>query len=153
MKQILELIYKRNLKNTQMLIIDDDRLILEYFIGQYLYKILLIEFKNKNYEVLILPNNIPRVVDFEGLENIILSIEKETYKERLTQEEINQIKEKYVAGTKIELIKMYDYINAVPTGIKGKVDHVDDLGTIHVNWENGSTLGLIVGKDEFKVIE
>ena len=42
---------------------------------------------------------------------------------------------------------------AVPSGTKGIVDHVDDIGTIHVNWENGSSLGLIVGEDQFKVIE
>lgn len=70
----------------------------------------------------------------------------------LTNEEIQNIKEKYIAGTKIELIKMYDNTNPVPKGTKGIVDFVDDIGTIHMKWETGSSLGLIVGVDEFEVI-
>ena len=70
----------------------------------------------------------------------------------LTNEEIQNIKEKYIAGTKIELIEMYDNTNPVPKGTKGIVDFVDDIGTIHMKWETGSSLGLIVGVDEFKVI-
>ena len=70
----------------------------------------------------------------------------------LTNEEIQNIKEKYIEGTKIELIKMYDNTNPVPKGTKGIVDFVDDIGTIHMKWETGSSLGLIVGVDEFEVI-
>ena len=29
----------------------------------------------------------------------------------------------------------------------------DDQGTLHINWDNGSTLGLVIGTDEFEVIE
>ena len=58
----------------------------------------------------------------------------------LTNEEIQNIKEKY------------DNTNPVPKGTKGIVDFVDDIGTIHMKWETGSSLGLIVGVDEFKVI-
>jgi Domain of unknown function (DUF4314) len=29
---------------------------------------------------------------------------------------------------------------------------VDDLGTIHVKWDNGSTLGLVPGQDSFRVV-
>ena len=47
---------------------------------------------------------------------------------------------------------MYDYINAVPTGTKGIIDYIDDIGTLHIIWENGSTLGLVIGADEFKII-
>ena len=46
---------------------------------------------------------------------------------------------------------MYD-IQAVPSNTIGTVDFVDDIGTIHINWENGSSLGLIEGKDEFVII-
>lgn len=64
---------------------------------------------------------------------------------------IEDIKKKYVKGTKIKLIKMNDK-QAVPVGTTGIVDFVDDIGTIHMKWENGSTLGLIVGEDEFEIV-
>lgn len=67
------------------------------------------------------------------------------------QQDIEQIKKKYTKGTKIELIKMND-TQAPPTGTKGTVDYVDDIGTIHMIWETGSTLGLIEGEDEFRII-
>ena len=49
-------------------------------------------------------------------------------------------KEQYPKGTRIELLSMNDS-QAVPPGTRGTVDHVDDLGTIHMNWDNGRTLG------------
>ncbi len=67
------------------------------------------------------------------------------------QAKIQEIKKKYKKGTKIKLIKMYD-IQAVPPNTIGIVDHIDDIGTIHINWENGSSLGLIEDKDEFEII-
>ena len=48
---------------------------------------------------------------------------------------------------------MDDPYHPVPTGTIGIVDHVDDAGTIHMKWENGSSLGLIEGQDQFEVIK
>ena len=70
----------------------------------------------------------------------------------LKEYEIERIKKEYTKGTEIELICMSDS-QAVPSGTKGKVDFVDDIGTIFVDWENGSSLGLIVGEDQFKIIK
>lgn len=70
----------------------------------------------------------------------------------LKEYEIEKIKKEYTKGTEIELIYMSDS-QAVPSGTKGKVDFVDDAGTIFVDWENGSSLGLIVGEDQFKIIK
>lgn len=66
---------------------------------------------------------------------------------------VENLKKKYPKGTKIECIKMNDPYNPIPSGTKGEVDHVDDIGTIHMKWENGSSLGIIVGEDDFKVIQ
>ena len=30
--------------------------------------------------------------------------------------------------------------------------YVDDIGTLHMKWQNGSGLGVVVGEDSFKVI-
>ena len=40
----------------------------------------------------------------------------------------------------------------VPYGTLGKVTHVDDAGQIHVSWDNGSSLVLIPGTDEFHIV-
>ena len=66
--------------------------------------------------------------------------------------QIKRIKEQYPKGTEIELISMEDS-QAVPSGTHGVVDFVDDMGTIQMTWDNGSSLGLIVGEDQFKVIK
>ena len=61
-------------------------------------------------------------------------------------------KQHYPKGTRIELISMED-VQAVPPGTKGTVVCVDDMGTIHMKWDNGRTLGLIPGEDGFRKIE
>ena len=63
------------------------------------------------------------------------------------------IKKKYPIGTKILLKSMNDEKYPVPSGTKGVVIKVDDIGTIHCSWENGSSLGLIEGLDEFEIIK
>lgn len=37
----------------------------------------------------------------------------------------------------------------MPAGLKGTVYHVDDVGQIQLEWENGSTLALVPGVDRF----
>lgn len=55
----------------------------------------------------------------------------------------------YPKGTRVECVSMDDPFSPVPPGTKGTVTCVDDIGTIHVDWDNGSTLGLVCGKDSF----
>ena len=38
----------------------------------------------------------------------------------------------------------------VEGGTRATVDHVDDIGTIHCRFDNGSYLGLISGEDIFR---
>lgn len=47
----------------------------------------------------------------------------------------------YRPGTRIRLVRMAD-IQAPPTGTKGTVRFVDDIGQIHVAWDNGSSLAV-----------
>lgn len=37
-------------------------------------------------------------------------------------------------------------------GLTGIVRFVDDVGGIHVNWENGSTLALLPDEDDFEIV-
>ena len=55
-------------------------------------------------------------------------------------------------GKRIRLIKMNDPYPVDP-GTDGTVEFEDDLGQIHVKWDNGSKLALIPGEDEFEYIE
>jgi hypothetical protein len=72
----------------------------------------------------------------------------------ISQRAVQALRERYPSGTRVELISMDDPFNRklVP-GCQGTVKHIDDMGTIHVSWDCGSTLGLVYGEDEFKVVE
>lgn len=65
---------------------------------------------------------------------------------------MRHVKVLYPKGTKIKLINMKDKY-APPSGTIGTVDFVDDIGQIHVKWESGGSLALIIGEDDFEVIE
>lgn len=63
-----------------------------------------------------------------------------------SKEIVKKLMEEYPKGTRVQLIKMDD-IQAPPIGTKGTVKFVDDIGTIHVAWDNGSSLGVAYGED------
>jgi hypothetical protein len=67
-----------------------------------------------------------------------------------TKEELEYLRSEYPSGTRVELLQMDDPY-PVPVGTKGRVMHIDDAGTAHVQWSNGSTLG-VVSEDEFRII-
>lgn len=70
----------------------------------------------------------------------------------LSREAVERIKAQYPKGTRIELISMDDPHAPVPPGTKGFVEMVDSAGTLHMKWDNGRTLGIIPGEDQFKVL-
>ena len=57
----------------------------------------------------------------------------------------------YPKGTRVELHHMNDPF-APPSGTKGTVMFVDDIGQIHIKWNNGSSLALIPGVDNFSKV-
>ena len=59
---------------------------------------------------------------------------------------IQFLKDLYRAGTRVKLVEMND-IQAPPIGTLGTVMYVDDIGTIHIKWDNGSTLGAAYPED------
>ena len=53
----------------------------------------------------------------------------------------------------MRLISCLDPITKLPPGLEGTVSFVDDAGTVHVEWDNGSRLGLCPDDgDRFEVI-
>ena len=68
-------------------------------------------------------------------------------------EEVLRIRKQYLAGTRVELVKMDDP-QAPPIGTKGTVRGVDDIGGIMVAWDNGCGLSVAFGVDACrKVVE
>ena len=54
--------------------------------------------------------------------------------------DVKTIKQKYQPGTRIELINTDDPYTKLQSGDKGTVDHVDDIGQVHIVWDSGSRL-------------
>lgn len=59
----------------------------------------------------------------------------------------------YPPGTRLELVSMADSYAPIPAGTKGTVDHVDDIGQIHMKWDNGWAVALCPDEDKFRKIE
>lgn len=68
------------------------------------------------------------------------------------KEHIEQLRKKYPVGTKIQLISMRDEKYPVLPGTIGEVTHIDDAGSVHMKWQNGSSLALIPEVDSFRVV-
>ena len=61
-----------------------------------------------------------------------------------------QYKELYPVGTRIVLLRMGDDPRPIKDGMRGTVQTVDDIGTVHCAFDNGRALGLVPGEDSFR---
>lgn len=65
---------------------------------------------------------------------------------------VELLRKKYPVGTRVQLIEMDDS-QAPPVGTLGTVQWVDDIGSLLVSWDNGSSLNVLDGVDKvIKVI-
>lgn len=62
---------------------------------------------------------------------------------------VQALRETFPVGCRIALDRMEEDPRPVPSGIRGTVLHVDDIGTVHCRFENGRLLGLVPGEDLF----
>jgi len=60
---------------------------------------------------------------------------------------VHRLRAEYPPGTRFELIRMDDPYYMLKPGDQGTVSFVDDIGTIHINWDSGSSLGAAYGAD------
>ena len=68
-----------------------------------------------------------------------------------TREQVEALRQKYPAGTRIELLEMDDP-QAPPIGTKGTVLGVDDIGSLMVSWDNGSSLNVAYSIDRVRIL-
>lgn len=55
-------------------------------------------------------------------------------------------------GDRVRLVRCSDPYTRLRPGSEGTVSLVDAMGTVHVDWDSGSNLGLVPGEDQWKVL-
>lgn len=72
----------------------------------------------------------------------------------ISKETLQALRERFPQGTRVELVHMDDpYNTKLVPGCKGTVRCVDDMGTIHVSWDCGSSLGIVYGEDSCRKVD
>jgi hypothetical protein len=72
----------------------------------------------------------------------------------MREELLKMLRQQYPTGARVELIHMEDpYNTKLVPGCRDTVQCVDDIGTIHVSWDSGSSLGVVYGEDSCRVIK
>ena len=66
---------------------------------------------------------------------------------------VQRMKEQYPVGTRVEVDFMGDDPHPIAPGTRGTVRIVDDMGTVHCNFDNGRRMGLIPGEDSFHIVK
>lgn len=68
-----------------------------------------------------------------------------------SRKEINNLRRKYYEGLRVKLIEMND-TQAPKVGTNGTVIGVDDIGSILIDWDDGSTLSVVYGVDRVEIL-
>ncbi|MDO4730590.1 MAG: DUF4314 domain-containing protein [Clostridia bacterium] len=72
----------------------------------------------------------------------------------IRKETLERLRKAYPTGARVELVQMSDpYKTRLFPGARGTVVLVDDIGTVHVRWDCGSSLGVVYGEDLCRVIK
>lgn len=70
----------------------------------------------------------------------------------IKRETVERLRREYPVGCRVELLQMED-VQAPPIGTKGTVRGVDDIGSIMVSWDTGSSLSVVYGEDSCRRID
>ena len=63
---------------------------------------------------------------------------------------VNYLRDLYPKGTRVALVRMDDPYTKLKPGDEGTVSFVDDTGTVFVDWDNGSSLGIVYRVDHIR---
>ena len=66
------------------------------------------------------------------------------------QNRVEQTREQYPVGSRVELIQMDADPAPIPGGTHGIIKSVYDMATVHVIWDDGRQFGVIPGIDTFR---
>lgn len=69
----------------------------------------------------------------------------------LSREIVEEIRKRYPKGSRVALVFMDD-TQAPPVGTLGTILGMDDIGSLIVEWDNGSRLNVIYGEDKVRIV-
>ena len=64
----------------------------------------------------------------------------------ISRETVKRLRLAYPVGCRVKLVRMEDP-QAPPKGTEGTVEGVDDIGSVMIRWDNGSSLSAVYGED------
>jgi hypothetical protein len=56
-------------------------------------------------------------------------------------------------GKRIKMLETMDDPTPVCKGEMGTIRYIDDIGNIHVNWDNGGTLSVLPEVDKYEILD
>ena len=65
---------------------------------------------------------------------------------------VERMRKQYPPGTRVEVVSLCNVEEHLKPGMKGTVVAVDDQPALLVNWDNGGSLSLLIGKDHFRAV-
>ena len=66
---------------------------------------------------------------------------------------VNSLKVMYPTGKRVRLNHTSDSYTKMCGGELGTISFVDDIGTIFIDWDCGSKLGMVFGEDSISIID
>jgi hypothetical protein len=68
-------------------------------------------------------------------------------------EMLRSLRAYYTPGKRVELVSMEDPYTRLKPGDRGTVSFIDDTGTVFVDWDSGSRLGVVFSEDKIRKID